>query len=294
MPTLLTVPNVSEGTQRETIDAIGSAFQGGGARLLDVHSDRDHERSVYSLAAPPIVLAEALLAGARVAVERIDIRDGRGVHPHVGALDVAPIVYLDEPTRGAALAEALVVADRIGEELAVPVFLYGAIAGARARAELRRGGAQELARRVAAGELVPDFGPHTIHPSAGATLVAAREPLVAFNLELCPPASAADARRIAALVREGGQEGLPGLRAIGVALAPSREPAARARAQDAAASGAPAGAEPVAQVRSHAPVARAEIVGLAPRAALEGFPDELPIVGFDPARQLIENVLTRD
>jgi glutamate formiminotransferase len=136
---------------------------------------------------------------------------------------VLPVVYLDDTMRGAACAEALVIGDRIGEELGIPVFLYGELTAAegtppRTRAELRRGGRRGLAERIARGEQLPDFGPPVLHPTAGATLVAAREPLVAFNLELAPPATVADAHGIAALIREGGAEGLPGLRAIGVAL----------------------------------------------------------------------------
>ena len=137
----------------------------------------------------------------------------------MGALDVAPVVYLDESSRGAAYAQALVIADRIGHELQIPVFLYGELAGGRTRAQLRSGGVGGLAERIATGELAPDFGPARLHPTAGATLVGARPPLVAFNLQLAPPASVADARRIAALIREGGPEGLPGVRAIGVRLA---------------------------------------------------------------------------
>jgi glutamate formiminotransferase len=287
-PTLLAVPNISEGRDETAIASIGAAFAGPhGVRLLDTHSDGDHHRTVFTLAGPPGALADALLAGARAAAERIDIGDGRGAHPHVGAIDVAPVVYLDGAARGAACAEALVVADRIGEELGVPVFLYGALAGGRTRAQLRRGGAARLAERVRLGELRPDFGPPEIHPGAGATLVAAREPLVAFNLRLAAPASVGDARRIAGLIREGGEEGLPGLRAIGVELSgeiaqvsinverPLEVPLARV----------------VEAVRRHAEVADAELVGLAPRAALEGFPQEVRLVGFDPARHLIEQAL---
>src|SRR5207302_8039457 len=154
------------------------------ARLLDVHSDPDHHRSVYTLAGAPRVLAEALVRGGAMAVREIDVMSGSqpsGQHPHVGALDVVPIVYLDEGARGAACAEALLVADRIGSELEVPVFLYGELAAGRSRAELRRGGAPGLQARMAPGSqaadsggerdgrLVPDFGPARMHPRAGAT-----------------------------------------------------------------------------------------------------------------------------
>jgi glutamate formiminotransferase / 5-formyltetrahydrofolate cyclo-ligase len=221
---LLAVPNVSEGRDRATVEAVARAFTAQGmARLLDVHSDADHHRSVFTLAGAQGELSSALLAGATVAVERIDVGEARdpaeiGEHPHVGAVDVMPVVYLSAAQRGAACAEALVVAHEIGEGLGVPVLLYGELAQGRARAELRRGGVARLAGRLNSGALRPDFGPSQLHPTAGATLVAAREPLVAFNLELAPPASVEDARRIASLIREGGQEGLPGVRAIGVPL----------------------------------------------------------------------------
>src|SRR5580765_4395717 len=114
-PLLLSVPNVSEGGDAATIDAIGRAFAP--ARLLDVHTDPDHGRSVFSLAARQGELAEALLSGARLAAARIDLRRHRGAHPHVGAIDVAPVVYLHESTRGAACAEALTAGALIGEEL---------------------------------------------------------------------------------------------------------------------------------------------------------------------------------
>ena len=304
-PTLLAVPNVSEGRDQETIAAIGAAFVDGAAdrvRLLDVHSDWDHHRSVFTIAAQPGDLADALLRGNRVAVERVDVvaraatRDPTqaGQHPHVGAVDVAPLVYLDPATRGAACAEALVVADRIGDELDVPVLIYGELSGsdtdsAKTRAQLRRGGIARLAARLAGGEdrITPDFGPLGMHPSAGATLVAARAPLVAFNLQLAPPASVEDAHRIAALIREQGLEGLPGVRAIGIALAGEvaqvsinvERPFEISLAMVAEA------------VRSHAVIASAEIVGLAPAAALQSFPEDIPIPGFDPARHLLENAL---
>ncbi|HEY3190791.1 MAG TPA: hypothetical protein VGJ70_25090, partial [Solirubrobacteraceae bacterium] len=137
---LLAVPNVSEGRDQRTLDAIGEAFAAGGANVLDVHADPDHHRAVFTLAAPPGALGKALLAGAREAVARIDITSHPGVHPHVGAVDVAPVVHLDDATRGAAIAEALVLADLLGEELGVPVLLYGVLAAGRTRAELRRGG----------------------------------------------------------------------------------------------------------------------------------------------------------
>jgi glutamate formiminotransferase len=302
-PTLLAVPNVSEGRDKETIAAIAAAFAGAGAdgpRVLEIHSDPDHHRSVFTLAGHAQELVDALLRGARAAVERIDIMScvdhelqRPGQHPHVGALDVAPIVYLDPNERGLACAHALVLGDRIAEELHLPVFLYGELSGEpakeRTRAQLRRGGVVGLAARMAAGEpsMAPDFGPARLHPRAGATLVAARPPLVAFNLLLAPGASIEQARAIAELIREGGRQGLRGLRAIGVELSsgvaqvsmnvehPFEVPLAMV----------------IDAVQAHAEVASAELVGLAPAAAFAGFPQDLAIPGFDPARHVIENAL---
>jgi glutamate formiminotransferase/glutamate formiminotransferase/formiminotetrahydrofolate cyclodeaminase len=167
------------------------------------------------------------------------------------------------------------------------VFLYGELGGGRTRAELRRGGVVGLAQRIATGELRPDFGPSHPHPSAGATLVAARPPLVAFNLQLAPGATVADARRIAALIREGGKEGLPGLRAIGVELKGGIAQVSMNVERPSEMTLAMV----VSAVRRHAALASAELVGLAPRAALRGFPEGLQFVGPSPETQVIENVL---
>ena len=284
--TLLSVPNVSEGRDPGTVAVVAEGWTG--ARLLDVHTDADHDRSVYTLAGERGRLAQALLAGARTVVDRVRLEDSGGVHPHVGALDVAPVVYLEEADRGAACAEALVAADLLGRELELPVFLYGALAGGRTRAELRRGGREELGRRIASGELEPDFGPGRMHPSAGAVLVAARPPLVAFNLALAPGATVEQARDVAARIREGGPEGLRGVRAIGLELHEAGLVQVSTNVEDHRAT---ALAEVVAAVRRHTPVAAAELVGLAPAAALEGFPEDVPIPGFDPSRHLLEHAL---
>jgi glutamate formiminotransferase len=281
--TLLAVPNVSEGRDAQAIEAIAQAFD---ARLLNIHSDPDHHRSVFTLAGQPGSLARAVTAGAREALERVHLEHHQGEHPRIGALDVAPIVYLSDGARGAACAEALVLGDRLGYELALPVFLYGALAAGRTRAELRRGGPGELARRIAAGELTPDFGPRHLHPTAGAVMVGARPPLVAFNVELASPASVRDAKAIAARIREGGPQGLPGVRAMGLWLDHRHVAQVSTNVEDHRATPL---AEVVGAIRRHATPTRAELVGLAPRAAFEGFPDDVPIVGF----ATIEETLAR-
>lgn len=276
-PTLLAVPNVSEGQDAAAIAQIGEAFARGGARVLDVHSDPDHNRSVFSLAGRAGELAEAVLAGARAALARVDVSSHRGEHPRVGAVDVAPIVYLADEHRGAACAEALVLADLLGDELELPVYLYGDLAGGRTRAQLRRPGG------LAAHK--PDFGPVGLHLSAGATLVAARPPLIAFNVEIA--GSLSDAKRIAALIREGGEEGLPGVRALGVELA-SRGRVAQVTTNIEHTS---TPREVVEAVRAHAQVTAGELVALAREAAFADFPDDVALRGFDPDRQLIERAL---
>ena len=277
VPELIAVPNVSEGADPAVLDVIAAAFtEHADARVLDVHSDVDHGRTVFTLAGSPGHLGRALGRGAAAAARHIDLTAHAGAHPHVGALDVAPVVFRDAAQRPAALAEALVAAAEIADA-GLPVLLYGALAQGRTRAQLRRGGVAALAARVEDGELATDLGPARIDPRSGAVLVAARPPLVAFNLELAPPATLEDARRVAARVREGGPDGLPGLRAIGLEL-PARGRVAQVSLNVEDHLGLPLAAV-VAAVRRLAPVAAAEVVGLPPAAAFAGYPDDLPTRG---------------
>lgn len=276
---LLVIPNVSEGRDHAVIGAIGDAYVAAGAVLLDTHADPDHHRAVHTLAVPdPARIPVVLAAGAAQAIASIDLGAERGLHPHVGALDVAPVVYDGDGERGMACAAALTAAEELGR-LGLPVFLYGELGGGRTRAELRRGGRGELTRRIAAGEPAPDFGPPQMHPSAGAVLVAARPPLVAFNVELAAGATLAQARDIAAAIREGGEDGLPGVRAIGLELT---------RADGLHLVQVSTNIEDYRQVpaatvldavgrHAAAPVAGAELVGVPPAAALEGLPAGLPL-----------------
>ena len=294
-PLLLAVPNASAGRDEAVVAEIGRALapiEGSALRLLDVHRDADHDRSVFTLAGRQGQIAGALVRLARAAAERIDLRTQTGVHPRVGALDVAPVVYRDDATRGAACAEALTAAALIGAELELPVFLYGQLATAQAhreRASLRAGGPEALAARIETGELRPDYGPARVHPSAGAVLVTARAPLVAFNLEL-ETDDLGLAREIAAALRESGG-GFPGVRALGLALTERGRAQVSFNVHD---HRAVALGDLVAATRARAPVACAELVGLAPAAAFAGFPDDLAVRGFDPARHLIENALGSD
>src|SRR3954449_10839258 len=142
---LFAVPNVSEGRDTAGILGIEQAFAApGGVKLLDTHSDPDHHRSVFWLAGGPGRLAQALVEGAKEATGWIDLTEPRGVHPPVGALDVAPIVYVRPEDRGAACAEALLAAGRLADECGLPVYLYGELGGGGTRPALRRGGPAPL------------------------------------------------------------------------------------------------------------------------------------------------------
>ena len=209
------VPNVSEGRDAAAIAAIGAAFSRRAA-VLDTHSDADHHRSVYTLAGPEVDVADALVAGAAVACERIDLRVHEGVHPRVGAVDVVPVVPFVGGSMEDATRVALVVAERLGNELSLPVFLYGQVGDSRRPAHFRRGGLRELERRLRDGELVQDRGPAAIDPRVGVALVGARPPLVAYNLDLATD-DVGLARRVAGRVREA-DGGMPGVQAIGLYL----------------------------------------------------------------------------
>jgi glutamate formiminotransferase / 5-formyltetrahydrofolate cyclo-ligase len=291
--TLLAVPNFSEGRDTAVIAAIRAALDRDRG-LLDRHSDAEHNRSVYTVAGESRGLDELLAASAGVALERIDMRRHRGLHPCIGALDVCPIVWLDTAQHDAAVVLARSTADAIAA-LGVPVFLYGEMASSEARRErayFRQGGLSELRRRMMLGEVNPDLGPAEPHPRAGATLVTARPPLAAFNIELDTP-DAAVAQRVAAALRESGG-GPPGVRAIGLPLESGHSQVStnvhdpisvplRVVVNRVAELAAEHGARPVA----------AEVVGLVPAAAMQGFPDDLPVQGFDPDRSLIERRIDR-
>ena len=161
-------------------------------------------------------------------------------------------------------------ADLLGA-LGLPIYLYGILAGGRTRAELRRDGGARLAK------IKPDAGPRARHPTAGAVLVGARPPLVAFNVELEPPATLADARRIAERIREGGEAGLAGVRAIGLQLERQDLVQVSTNVEDHSRT-SPAAV--VAAIAAQAPVHRAELVALAPAAAFADFPPDVPLRGL--------------
>ena len=282
---LESVPNFSEGRDRATIEALADAL-GGKARLLDVHADADHNRSVFTLVGSGEELVESLLAGIAVARERIDLRRHEGAHPRIGAADVVPVVPLVPDDMARAREAALELAERVGAELGLPVFLYGELGRGRGPAFFRAGGTDELARRVADAELAPDYGPARLDERAGAVLVGARRPLIAFNVNLRGSLDAA--REVAAVVRER-DGGFPGVRALGLELPSAGLVQVSMNVEDYEAA---ALHEIVARVEQEAAargaeVAGSELVGLMPAdAAVAAAGATLRIDGFDASRIL--------
>lgn len=228
------VANLSEGRDRRIVeqaaDAIGSTS---GVTLLDVHSDVDHDRSVFTyVAAAGVELVTATLALARVAVTSIDLSApeksgaGRGVHPRIGALDVVPVVPISST---ASLAQATEIARVAGAAIAttlqIPVHLYASAArneGRRSLPVLRRGGFEQLAEHQSTVDGAPDFGPAAPHPTAGATAVGARPIMAAWNIALAgadPERLLIIAKEIAREIRGASPGGIQGLQALGFALA---------------------------------------------------------------------------
>ena len=283
---LESVPNFSEGRDPATIDALAAALQSGGARLLDVHSDADHNRSVYTLVGSAEALVESLVAGIACAAERIDLRRHEGAHPRIGAADVVPLVPLADEDEERARQAAVELAGRVGEELGLPVFLYGELGEGRGPAFFRRGGPGELQRRVDAGEVVPASGPLRLSEQAGGVLVGMRRPLIAFNVNLRGSLEAA--REVAAVVRETGG-GFPGVRALGIELPSAGLVQVSMNVEDWEAAALHEIVERVErEAASHgADVVGSELVGLMPAgAAAAAAGAALRIDGFDPSRVL--------
>jgi glutamate formiminotransferase len=280
------VPNFSEGNDHAVIKAIGRALAEH-ARLLDLHTDPDHNRSVFTLVGSETEIVEALLAGIGVAKRRIDLRAHEGAHPRIGAADVVPVVPIRPEDARRARQAAMRLARRIGGELALPVFLYADCAEGRGPAFFRRGGPEQLQRRLDAGELAPDFGPRRLDPSAGGVIVGARRPLIAFNVNLAG-ANVEAAREIAAVVRERGG-GFPGVRALGLDLPSAGMAQVSMNVEDweaAALHEIVAAVEREAHARG-VEVEGCELVGLMPAgAAAAAAQSVLRIDGFDASRLL--------
>jgi glutamate formiminotransferase len=296
-PLVESVPNVSEGRRGEVVNTLADAVRATpGVRLLDYSADASHNRSVFTMAGEASSLEAALLALYERALPVIDLRTQRGEHPRIGAVDVVPFI----PLTGATMTGCVDLARRLGERIAarfaIPVYLYeeAATNPARRRLEnIRKGGLDGLAARMALEEWAPDFGPRQPHPSAGVSVVGARMPLIAFNVNLATD-DIDVARRIAGTVREANG-GLPFVKALGVRLADrglvqvsmnltNYERTSMRTAFDAVTGCAK---------RLGVAVLESQIVGLVPEAALRDVtPAELLLKDFSDA-QVLERQLER-
>lgn len=215
------VPNFSEGSRPETLDAIAAAISShGGVWLLDRTADADHQRSVYTLVGYPGRLMTAMERAVETAIEHIDMRVQQGRHPRIGAVDVVPFVPLGDTTMDQCVEGAREFAAAIARRFELPVFLYAEAAvraDRRLLADIRRPGFEGLAEAMRDAAYAPDFGPSRPHPTAGATAVGARPSLIAWNIQLSTT-DVAIAKRLASGVRERGG-GLPAVQALGIDLA---------------------------------------------------------------------------
>jgi glutamate formiminotransferase len=283
---LESVPNFSEGRDESALAALRDAMSRP-ARLLDVHADRDHHRSVYTLVGTAAELVETLAAGVERAVELVDLRRHEGAHPRIGAASSWSGRSGTIGTTSAARAAAVDLAEHLAE-LGLPVFFYGHLtADGREPAFFRRGGPEELQRRIDGGEIEPDRGPRRLHPTAGGVLVGVRRPLIAFNVNL-RGADLQVARDIARLVRER-DGGFPGVRALGLDLPSAGLVQVSMNVTDWEASALHEIVERIVAAANErgAGIGGSELVGLMPAgAAVAAAGAVLRIDGFDASRVL--------
>jgi glutamate formiminotransferase len=219
MPLIESIPNVSEGRRPDVIANLVEQVRRAGVRVLDYSSDASHNRSVLTLAGDAASLKAGILALFAAAVESIDLRTHRGEHPRLGAVDVVPFVPIEGVTMAECVGLAKDVGTAVAERFGVPVFLYEEASNNPARKaleDIRRGEFEGLAEKMSQPVWAPDFGPAKPHPSAGASVIGARMPLIAYNINLNTDRLDV-AKKIAAAVRQSSG-GLRYVKAMGVKL----------------------------------------------------------------------------
>jgi len=289
------VPNLSEGRDRESIEQIADAVRASGVRLLDIHADSDHNRSVLTFVGERDDVVSGVLALIEAALERIDISQHHGEHPRIGAVDVVPFVPLSGSTMQDCIDVAREAGEAIGTRFGIPVFLYEAAATHPERrnlADLRRGGPAGIAERMHTDAGKPDFGPARLHPSAGAMAVGARPFLVAYNVNLASD-DIDGAKAIAAAIR-ASDGGLPGLKALGVMLHTRGLAQVTMNLTDITATTVPEAFDAVRREadRRGVGVLESEVVGLLPRAALAGAATDDLLLTRDVEEIVLEDRIT--
>lgn len=277
------VPNVSDGRSRVLRDQFSWALEASGAELLDSQADPDHNRSVFTLVAPLSQIRAAVLSLAELAVAHIDLTRHQGVHPRIGALDVVPIVPIDDMPRHVCVETARSIGESLWDELHIPVYFYGAAARRAHRTSLesfRRHGFEKLATMVRSGGCLPDVGGPDLHPTAGACCVGVREVMAAFNV-LLDARDASAAKRIARAIRES-DGGIEGVKALGLYLASAQVAQVSMNLTDLRKTPLPVAFKAVSRAarKLGVPVLGSELVGLVPRHALGPNPASLRIRRF--------------
>ncbi len=285
------VPNISEGSDESTLDAISAVIDDhAGAWLLDRTADPDHDRSVFTMAGYPGRVMGAMESALEIAIERVDMRQQQGRHPRIGAVDVIPFIPLGDTTMEQCVAGAREFAERIADRFELPVYLYAEAAQRperRVLAKIRRPGFEGLAEAMAEPDRVPDFGPARPHPSAGATVVGARPFLIAFNIQLSTT-DVAVAKRIAGRIRER-DGGLPAVQALGIDLASQGCVQLSMNILDHARTPLWRVWEEAERLASdeRTSLLDSELIGLAPAAALVEVADHIDSGSFHPADRRI-------
>jgi glutamate formiminotransferase len=295
MAIIESIPNISEGRRAEVVDAICRAIEATpGVRLLDRSSDASHNRTVLTLAGSPVEVRAATLALYAAALEAIDLRQHEGEHPRIGAVDVVPFVPIEGVTMADCVALARDVAAEVGARFSLPVYLYEEAAtdpGRRNLEDIRRGQFEGLVEKMTRQGWAPDAGPAAPHPSAGATVIGARMPLIAYNINLASDRIEV-AKQIAAAVRHSSG-GLRYVKAMGVMLEDRRIAQVSMNLTNYEKTPLPRVFEFVKReaARYGVGILESEIVGLIPQAALLGAAEYyLQIDGFTPSL-VLENRL---
>ncbi len=290
------VPNFSEGRDRAVIEALAREARGvAGVTLLDYSSDASHNRSVFTLVGDPEGLAEAAFRLTRLAAEKIDLTRHRGEHPRMGATDVIPFIPVKDVTAADCVEISKKVARRIADELQIPTFLYEDSASSESRrnlADVRQGQFEGLAEKILRPEWAPDYGERKIHPTAGATAVGARMPLIAYNINL-GTSDLNIAKAIAKAVRSA-TGGFKYCKALGVMLEDRN--IAQVSMNLVNYEGTPVyrvfEAVRAEAARWGVPIIGSELIGLAPAKALIDCAEYyLKIENFDFRKQVLENHL---
>jgi glutamate formiminotransferase / 5-formyltetrahydrofolate cyclo-ligase len=295
MPIIETIPNVSEGRRPEVVEQLVAAVQATpGVRLLDYSSDASHNRSVLTMIGDAPALKQAILALYDTALPLIDLRTQRGEHPRVGAVDVVPFVPVEDATMADCVSLARDVAETVAARFGIPVFLYEEASSNPARRNLediRRGEFEGLPEKMSSAAWTPDFGPSVRHETAGASVIGARMPLIAYNINLNTDRLDV-ARKIATAIRHSSG-GLRYIKAMGVMLEDRRIAQVSINLTNYQKTPIHRVFDMVSReaARYGVTVLESEIIGLVPAAALLGAAEHYLQLERFGAAQILENKL---